>query len=90
MQSVNRRIAVLFYASVMKVLKVRPGVRRKKDFIVRLVQLELRGTTMPSSYLSLSWLENLVRICNVCNSTVRIVRLWFVIYMGKPDGSLFG
>ena len=32
MQSVNRRIAVLFYASVMKVLKVRPGVRRKKWF----------------------------------------------------------
>ena len=30
MQSVNRRIAALFYASVMKVLKVRPGVRRKK------------------------------------------------------------
>ena len=32
MQSVNRRIAVLFYALVMKVLKVRPGVRRKKGF----------------------------------------------------------
>ena len=32
MQSVNRRIAALFYASVMKVLKVRPGVRRKKGF----------------------------------------------------------
>ena len=32
MQSVNRRIAALFYASVMKVLKARPGVRRKKWF----------------------------------------------------------
>ena len=32
MQSVNRRIAALFYASIMKVLKVRPGVRRKKWF----------------------------------------------------------
>ena len=30
MQSVNRRIAAMFYASVMKVVKVRPGVRRKK------------------------------------------------------------
>ena len=30
MQSVNRRIAALFHASVMKVLKVRPGVRWKK------------------------------------------------------------
>ena len=29
MQSVNRRIAALFYASVMKVLKVRPGIRGK-------------------------------------------------------------
>ena len=46
MQSVNPRIAASFYASVMKVyvLKVRPVVRRKNDFIVRLVQLELRGT----------------------------------------------
>ena len=32
MQSVNRRIAALFYVSVMKVLKVRPGVRRQKRF----------------------------------------------------------
>ena len=30
MQSVNRRIAALFHASVMKVLKERPVVRRKK------------------------------------------------------------
>ena len=52
MQSVNRRIAALFYASVMKVLKVRPGVRPKNDFIVRLVQLELRGTTTISSLLA--------------------------------------
>ena len=36
MKSVNPRIAALFYASVMKVLKVRPVVRRKKkSFIVR-------------------------------------------------------
>ena len=32
MRSVNRRIAALFYASVMKVLKVGPGVRWKKLF----------------------------------------------------------
>ena len=30
MRSVNRRIVALFYALVMKVLKVRPMVRRKK------------------------------------------------------------
>ena len=41
MQLVNRRIAALFYASVVKVLKVRPVVCRKNNFIVRLVQLEL-------------------------------------------------
>ena len=29
-ESVNPRIAALFYASVMKVLKVRPVIRRKK------------------------------------------------------------
>ena len=52
MKSVNPRIAALFYASVMKVLKVRPGVRPKNDFIVRLVQLELRGTTTISSLLA--------------------------------------
>ena len=33
MQSVNRRTAALFYASVMKVLKVTPVVRRKKRFL---------------------------------------------------------
>ena len=52
-QSVNRRIAALFYASVVKVLKVRPVVRREKnDFIVRSVQLELGDPTTISSLLA--------------------------------------
>ena len=46
MQSVNRRIAALFYASVMKVLKVRPVVRRKK---IMISSSDLRGTTTISS-----------------------------------------
>ena len=41
------------YASVIKAPKIRPVVHRKKnDFIVRLVQLELRGTTTISSLLA--------------------------------------
>ena len=69
MQSVNRRIAALFYASVMKVLKVRPGVRRKKWFRPQI------SATRPTRYyndffiisktnLSLRCLENLVRLCD--------------------------
>ena len=42
MQSVNPRIAASFYASVMKVLKVRPVVRRKKGFHR---QISATGTT---------------------------------------------
>ena len=69
MQSVNRRIAALFYASVMKVLKVRPGVRRKKWFHR---QISATRTTryyddffiISKTNLSLSWLENLVRLCD--------------------------
>ena len=45
MKSVNPRIAALFYASVMKVLKVRPVVRRKK----MISSSALRGTTTISS-----------------------------------------
>ena len=55
MQLVNRRIAALFYAAVMKILKVRHVVCRKNDFIIRLVQLELRGTTTISSLLA-TWI----------------------------------
>ena len=46
MKSVNPRIAALFYASVMKVLKVRPVVRRKK---IMISSSDLRGTTTISS-----------------------------------------
>ena len=55
MQLVNQKIAALFNASVMKVLKVRPVVCQRNDFIVRLVQLELWGTTTISSLLA-TWI----------------------------------
>ena len=42
MKSVNPRIAALFYASVMKVLKVRPVVRRKKKKFHRQIYEVLR------------------------------------------------
>ena len=68
MRSVNRRIAALFYALVMKVLKVRPVVRRKKWF-----HRQISATRTTRYYddffiinkmnLSLSWLKNLVRLC---------------------------
>ena len=65
MQSVNPRIAALFYASAMKVLKVRPMVRRKKWF-----HSQISATTTTRYYddffvtskTNLSWLENLVRL----------------------------
>ena len=64
MQSVNPRIAALFYASVMKVLKVRPVVRRKEnDFIVRSTRYYDDFFIISKTNLSLSWLENLVRLC---------------------------
>ena len=78
MQSVNRRIAALFYASVMKVLKVRPGVRRKKFFHR---QISATRTTryyddffiISKTNLSLSWLENVVRWCNSMLPSDKIV-----------------
>ena len=42
MKSVNKRIADLFYASVMKVLKVRPVDRRKKKWFHRQIYEVLR------------------------------------------------
>ena len=80
MQSVNRRIAALFYVSVMKVLKVRPGVRRKKLFHR---QISATRTTryyddffiISKTNLSLSWLENLVRLCMLPSDKITLKQL---------------
>ena len=62
MQPVNRTIAALFYASVMKVLKVRPVVRRQ----ISATRTRYYGDffIISKTELSLSWLENLVRLCD--------------------------
>ena len=80
MKSVNPRIAALFYASVMKVLKVRPGVRRKKFFHR---QISATRTTryyddffiISKMNLSLSWLENLVRLCMLPSDKITLKQL---------------
>ena len=63
MQSVNRRIAALFYGSVVKALKVRPVVCRKK--VISSSASATRTTRyyddlfiVSKTNLSLSWLEN--------------------------------
>ena len=64
MKSVNPRIAALFYASVMKVLKEDLWFAGKKnDFIVRSTRYYDDFFIISKTNLSLSWLENLVRLC---------------------------
>ena len=69
MQSLNRRIAALFYASVMKVLKVTAGVRWNKWFYRQISATRTKRYyddffIISKTNLSLSWLENLVRLCD--------------------------
>ena len=77
MKSVNPRIAALFYASVMKVLKVRPVDRRKKknDFIVRSTRYYDDFFIISKTNLSLSWLENLVRLCMLPSDKITLKQL---------------
>ena len=76
MKSVNKRIAALFYASVMKVLKVRPVDRRKKnDFIVRSTRYYDDFFIISKTNLSLSWLENLVRLCMLPSDKITLKQL---------------
>ena len=77
MQSVNRRIAALFYNSVMKVLKVRPVARRKK-WVHR--QISATRTTryyddffiIGKTNLSLTWL---VRLCMLPSDKIALKKL---------------
>ena len=77
MQSVNRRIAALFYTSVMKVLKVRPVARRKKWFHR---QINATRTTryyddffiIGKTNLSLTWL---VRLCMLPSDKIALKKL---------------
>ena len=76
MKSVNPRIAALFYASVMKVLEVRPVVRRKKkSFIVRSTRYYDDFFIISKTNLSLSWLENLVRLCMLPSDKITLKQL---------------
>ena len=76
MKSVNPRIAALFYASVMKVLKEDLWFAgKKKDFIVRSTRYYDDFFIISKTNLSLSWLENLVRLCMLPSDKITLKQL---------------
>ena len=87
MQPVNRRIAALFYASVMKVLKVRPVVRRQ----ISATRTRYYGDffIISKTELSLSWLENLVRLCMLSSDGIALKQLPRY-YKRTSAGQLYG